>query len=235
MSHIKTIGVLGGMGPEATILLQQRILAAVDAKDDRDHIPLLVDMNPQVPSRIDYLLKGTGPNPATVLGQMAKRLEVSGAKALAMPCNTAHLFANDIEAAVEIPLLNMIDFVVEAVFRQVGRGGKVGVLASPATKETGLFSQAFAIHEIETLYPRNQTALLEAIQAIKSSGASTATKNILVEAGRDVEQQGAMALLIGCSEFSMIADGLRDTPDVKVVCIDALDVLVREIVKFSQL
>mgnify|MGYP003676682578 CR=1 FL=1 len=61
------VGVLGGMGPEATILLQQRVLGTVNAQDDADHLPLLIDMNPQVPSRIAHLIEGTGEDPAPVL------------------------------------------------------------------------------------------------------------------------------------------------------------------------
>ena len=67
MSIPRTIGILGGMGPEATILLQQKVLAAVQARDDADHIPLLIDMNPQVPSRIAHLIDGDGPDPGPVL------------------------------------------------------------------------------------------------------------------------------------------------------------------------
>ncbi|HAC49643.1 MAG TPA: aspartate racemase, partial [Sulfitobacter sp.] len=92
------VGVLGGMGPEATILLQQRVLGTVNAQDDADHLPLLIDMNPQVPSRIAHLIEGTGEDPAPVLAAMAQRLERAGATALAMPCNTAHHYAPAIEA-----------------------------------------------------------------------------------------------------------------------------------------
>ena len=70
---MRKIGVLGGMGPEATILFQQRLLKAVRAQDDQDHIPLLIDMNPQVPSRLSYVLDQTvgAPDPGPVLGDMA--------------------------------------------------------------------------------------------------------------------------------------------------------------------
>ena len=105
----QTIGILGGMGPEATILLQQRVMSALPtAEDDGDHIPLLIDMNPQVPSRIDYLINRQGANPGPILAQMAKRLETAGAGALAMPCNTAHHFAETIRSAVDIPFIDMV-------------------------------------------------------------------------------------------------------------------------------
>ena len=90
---MRTVGILGGMGPEATILLMQRVLAAVPAQDDGDHIPLIVHQNPQVPSRIRRLIEGAGEDPAPVLIRMARDLQAAGAEALAMPCNTAHAYA----------------------------------------------------------------------------------------------------------------------------------------------
>ena len=86
----RRIGILGGMGPEATVLLMSRIIARTPAADDRDHVPLFVDNNTQVPSRIAALIEGTGEDPGPVLADMARRLEANGAEALAMPCNTAH-------------------------------------------------------------------------------------------------------------------------------------------------
>ena len=98
----KLIGILGGMGPEATILLQKKLMSALpDATGDEDHIPLIIDMNPQVPSRIAHLINGTGEDPSFVLASMARRLEGAGATALAMPCNTAHHYASVIQNAVD--------------------------------------------------------------------------------------------------------------------------------------
>ena len=91
------VGVLGGMGPAATILMQQRLIDAVTVSGDNGHIPLLVDMNPQVPSRIDYLLHDSGVSPGPVLSRMARNLEAGGVDVLAMPCCTAHYFADQIE------------------------------------------------------------------------------------------------------------------------------------------
>src|SRR5690625_6011140 len=83
------VGIIGGMGPEATIELMQRIVSKTPAADDQDHIHMIVDNNPKVPSRIQALLEGTGDNPAPVLMAMARRLEQAGADFLVIPCNTA--------------------------------------------------------------------------------------------------------------------------------------------------
>ncbi len=211
------------MGPEATILMQQRLLRAVPAEDDFDHIPLLIDMNPQVPSRIAHLIEGTGGDPAPVLAQMARRLETGGAKALAMPCNTAHSYAASITAAVDIPLLNMVTLSAD----QAGPG-KVGILASPATRITGVFDKALTRVGATPVWLRDDAPLLYAIRIIKANGATVEARNILRAASEDLLAQGVDTQLIACSEFSLIAEAASAEARV----IDSLDVLVDAVVAF---
>src|ERR1700679_257808 len=104
----KPVGVIGGMGPEATVDFLRRIVAATPARDDADHIHVLVDNNPQIPSRIAALIDGHGEDPAPVLCAMARGLEKQGADFLVMPCNTAHYYLQRIARAVNIPVLDMI-------------------------------------------------------------------------------------------------------------------------------
>ena len=99
----KVIGIIGGMGPEATVELMRQIIRRTPASDDRDHVRMLVDNNPKVPSRIAFLLDGGTVVPTATLVRMAQGLERSGATVLAMPCNTAHAFAPAIRDAVGIP------------------------------------------------------------------------------------------------------------------------------------
>lgn len=225
---LRKIGILGGMGPEATILLQSRLLLAVDASDDADHIPLLIDMNPQVPSRIDWLLRETGANPGPMLASMAKGLETSGAETLAMPCNTAHHFATDIEQAISIPFLNMPKL---AAAEAAGLGGskEVGILASPATKVTNLFKNALSPQGCTARYPADQDALLGAIKTIKAKGPNSASMDVLKQAADELVQAHVSCILIGCSEFSLMAGDIQSPLPV----IDTIDVLVDRIVAFS--
>ncbi len=139
---MKTVGILGGMGPEATILLMQKVLAAVPARDDADHVPLLVHQNPQVPSRIKALIEGGGDDPGPTLAKMARDLQSAGARALAMPCNTAHHYAPAIRAATDLPFLDMLDLTAAHLARMGAR--RVGMLASPATRIAGVFGAPFA-------------------------------------------------------------------------------------------
>ena len=227
---MRTIGVLGGMGPQATILLQQRLIDAVEADDDADHIPLIVDMNPQVPSRLDHLLRGTGADPAPVLARMAERLTRAGAEALIMPCNTAHHFAPAILAATNVPFLDMVALSVARVGAAVPYGARVGILASPATEDIKLFTTRFEATGLKALHPPAREALVTAIKAVKSSGSNAQTQDILRAAALDCHARGAQALVIGCSEFSLDAAAAQ----IGLPVIDTLDVLAEAAVAYAK-
>jgi len=225
------VGVLGGMGPEATILLQQRLLATVTARDDADHIPLLIDMNPQVPSRIAHLITRTGIDPAPTLAQMAQRLEAAGATALALPCNTAHHYAPQIVAAVTIPLLNMVDLSVAHAAQSAPEGANIGMLASPAVQRTGVFDPVLGRAGMTALWPDDTTLMLDAIRSIKARGATPEALHILQDAANELAAKGAASLFVACSEFSLLAPDLR----AAVPVVDTVDVLTRAIRDHTQM
>lgn len=226
---MRRVGILGGMGPQATILLMQKVLDGVDAKDDAGHIPLIVDQNPQVPSRIRRLIEGEGEDPGPVLAAMARRLEAAGAEALAMPCNTAHHYADQIRAAVGIPLLDMVDLSVASAARLAGSSGKAGILASPAVRRIGLFEARLRTCGLEPVYPGDEAALLAAIRQIKAQGAGPAPGAVLRAASEELMSRGARVQMIACTEFSLIAE----PTGVGVTAFDTLDVLAQAIIDFG--
>jgi aspartate racemase len=120
------------MGPEATVDLMNRIIRATPASDDVDHIRMVVDNNPKVPSRIRALIEGDGPSPVPVLQGMARKLSAYGVDFLAMPCNTAHYYHQEVQQAVTVPLLDMVELAVQKVVQQYPGVPAVGLLASTA-------------------------------------------------------------------------------------------------------
>jgi len=121
---MKTLGVLGGMGPAATLDFLGKLQAATPARRDQDHIRVLVDINPQVPDR-----NVAGSEPGPVLAAMARGLAAQGAQVLAIACNTAHAYADDIRHAARVPLIDMIQVACEAARDSGAR--RVGVLGTP--------------------------------------------------------------------------------------------------------
>ncbi len=232
---MRRVGILGGMGPQATILVMQKVLAVVEARDDADHIPLIVDQNPQVPSRIAHLLDGTGEDPAPTLAAMARRLVAGGAEALAMPCNTAHHYAGAIRAAVAVPFLDMVSLSVAHAAHLshaaslIGPRGTIGVLASPAVRKVGLFDARLANVGLKALYATDEVAMLAAIRQIKTEGAHPAARETLHAASQDLAARGAVVQMIACTEFSLIPDAVSS----RVTAFDTLDLLVQAIRDFA--
>lgn len=223
------IGVLGGMGPKATILFQSKMLGQVAAQDDADHIPLLIDMNPQVPSRIAHLIEKTGADPGPELAKMALRLQHAGAKALVMPCNTAHFYAGAIVGAVEIPLLNIIELAADHARQVLGTGGRVGLLASPAVFHTCLYDRALEERGLQGVWPKSFDTMLQAIRIIKAGGDQEAARKALKSVSNELSELGADIQLIACSEFSIIADCIDDSARA----FDTLDLLANATTAFA--
>jgi aspartate racemase len=212
----KCAGVLGGMGPDATVDFMNRLIRLVDAKEDNDHIRCIVDNNPKVPSRIKALFEGGKEDPAPCLMDMARRLEAWGADFLVMPCNTAHHYHEQIRSAVRIPVLNMISLAAKAVRQKFPQLRKVGILATTATVKVGLYEKAFAELGIETLYPDapEQAELLALIKSIKAGQLGEAERAALIAAGRHVLDKGAQAVVLACTELSVIAPQKGELPFV---------------------
>ncbi|MCJ8339184.1 MAG: amino acid racemase [Pseudomonadales bacterium] len=225
----RKVGILGGMGPEATVLLMQKIIQATPVKNDNDHIPMIVDNNPQVPSRIDALIHGKGESPGPVLAKMARSLEDAGAEVLIMPCNTAHHYADFINSSTSVPFLDMIFLTSKEIAALLPTGSKIGILASSAVRLTALFENALAKVGLQAIYATDDSILLATIQMIKADGPSQDALNVLNNVVEDLENAGAAGILIACTEFSLLSKSVLAT----VPILDSLEVIAQKTVDFS--
>lgn len=220
----RVVGIIGGMGPEATVDLMRRVIAKTPVRDDQDHIHLIVESNPKIPSRIAHLIEGSGPDPTPELVRIAANLQRAGADALAIPCNTAHAYADSIRRAVSIPLLDMVSLTVEKIAAS-GRT-RVGLLASTAVHNTALYATAFSAQGIATLLPSRQDEVMALIRAVKRGDTGVQAQAALGRIALEMADR-ADVLLIGCSELSVIAAG------ISVPFVDSLDVLAQAVVTFA--
>jgi aspartate racemase len=220
------------MGPEATVDFLARIVRATPARDDRDHIHVLVDCNPKVPSRIARLLEGHGEDPLPVLVAMAQGLKAQGADFLAIPCNTAHHYLPDIAQAVDIPVLDMVSLAAARLAKLHPRPGTVGVLAMPAVRKVGLYEARLAGQGMTAVFPaeEREQALLDVIRRVKAGAVNDAVRARYSEVAAALAAQGADALLIACTELSVLGSPAGCTLPV----IDALDALVEATVRTAR-
>lgn len=220
------VGIIGGMGPEATVDLMRRVIFATAADDDAEHIHMLVDNNPKVPSRIKALIEGTGENPGPVIASMAKRLEQAGADFLVIPCNTAHHYWSFAATAVAVPVWHLVDLTLRRISEDMGKPAQVGILASPALRKVGLYESHCAGYDVSLVYPKKEAALLEVIRAVKANRVTEREIRILSDTARQLTHAGANALVLGCTEFSLISGRIETVTPV----FDSLQVLADQIV-----
>lgn len=218
------------MGHLATVELLRRVVESTPAHDDGDHIHMIVDNNPNVPSRIAALVEGGGASPEAELRRMARRLRGSGCDLLAMPCNTAHLYVDAVREASGLDVLDMVSLTMSRLSRLRPVVGRVGILGSRAVEQTGLFARACQSVGMEAIFPTNAQAdaLMDLIKSVKRNAPREGLRwrfAEILEKYKPNRGQNPDVLLVACTELSM----LYTTADKKEGIEDSLCVLVDEI------
>lgn len=206
-----TVGVLGGMGPAATIDFMSRVLALTHADRDQDHLHLIVDQNPGVPNR-QQAIRREGPDAGPALAAMARRLERAGADFLVMPCNSAHAFVADIRSAVTIPFVSIVDACVDDISRHVSPRGPVGVLATDGLLQAGIYQGSLRDAGFDVLLPsaREQERLMHLIHRIKAGERNRELAGEMEGLAERLVSQRAGCILAACTEIPLVlgADAL---------------------------
>ncbi len=218
----KVVGVLGGMGPAATLDFFARVLALTPAKTDQDHIRLIIDCNSQVPNR-NAAIAGTGPSPAPVLADMARGLKRAGAEMLVMPCNAAHAFLDQVKRATDLPVISIIDVTVEETLRRRDGAKRIGLLAADGCINAGLYQRAFAAHGVDVVLPDAElrARFMDALSRIKQGDIGEAVRAEMRAVANALIADGAEVIVAGCTEVPLaLNDG-----DVAVPLISSTDCL----------
>lgn len=207
----RMVGIFGGMGPEATANLYAEIVKLTPAQKDQDHLPTLIYSLPQVPDRTACIQSGSR-EIVPYVKEGVRRLERMGASFVAIPCNTVHYYHADMQKAVRIPVLNMIEETVDAVAREHPRCKTVGLLATSGTVRTKLYENAFAKRGIRVVYPDEacqQNCVMSAVYSIKSGGDREKQARLLARAADEVAGKGAQVIVLGCTEIPLAFDASR--------------------------
>lgn len=227
-----TVGVLGGMGPAATIDFMAKVLrhSQACATREQDNVRLIVDSNPALPDR-NAAIAGTGPSPAAMLADMARGLAAAGADLLVMPCNAAHAFADAVMSATPLPFLHLIEEAVGAAISQHPMATRIGVLAVSGAVEAQLYERALAARGRTPVVPdpQSRAVFMDAVCWIKAGDLVAGRAGVLATATRLIAE-GAQLVIAGCTEVPLVL-----TPDdLSVPLIDTVDVLARRTVEVAR-
>ena len=223
-----TAGVIGGLGPDATVDFMKRIIELTPAATDQDHLRLLIDQNPQVPDRQDAILDD-GESPGPMLAAMAVGLEAAGVDFLVMPCNTAHAFADDIVEAISIPFVSIVNTSMESIPAEVSA---VGILETPACHDAHMYGAALEAEVLRhvALDADNRQDLMRLIYAIKGGDRSESVRLETKSLAAALVSRGAEAIISGCTEIPLV---LADE-DIDVPLISSTDALARATVAIAR-
>jgi len=202
----KIVGILGGMGPMSTVDLMRMVTERTPVRHEREHLRILVDSRPQIPDRPAALL-GRGESPVPMMQESARRLEKWGAELLAIPCNTAHGFLEDVQDAVEVEILDMIGLVERELSRMFPPGSPIGLLATAAAVEAGVFHRKLPDYRLLTPEPDVHARLVApAILQVKLEDRFEEPRAMLLKAA-DSLQPPPEALIAGCTEVELALAG----------------------------
>ena len=209
---MKKLGIIGGMGPEATSFFYARITGRTKASCDQEHLDIVILSHASMPDRTHAILTGDKSDVLEAATKDIRALEMLGVENIAIPCNTFHYFLEDLQKETKIPIINMLEETVKAILKENPNVKKIGIMGTDGTLRAGTY---FRVCE-----KMGVMALI--YDEIKSGKPADETK--FVRAYEDLKQQGCDAVILACTEISVY----KEYHEVPKDCIDAMDILVKE-------
>ena len=219
----KILGIIGGMGPAATVDMMDKIVRHTDASADGEHVRVLIDVNTTIPDR-SASIKGTGANCIAAICDSAVRLAKAGADYLMLACNTSHYYLPEIQKSVSVPFISMVDATVE--YALAHRFGSVALLASDGTWLGAVYDRPLEQAGVTVVRPtpEEQQIVMKAIYDVKAYGADRTDTAALNGVIRSFCARGAKAVILACTEFPLLTDRMIDA----IPYVDATEILVKK-------
>ena len=228
MKKNRIIGVLGGMGPMATVIYYEHLINLMDAGKDQDHPEVIIYSNPKIPDRTDYIL-GKGDDPFPLLQKTAVKLEKFGVDVITIPCNTAHYFYEKLQSEISVKIINMI----EEVFYYCSQNFEKrlgGLLSTTGTLKTGIYDKYFGQLLIKINQEAQENIVMEGIYGKRGvkSGNYDYSKKLLIKASEMLVREGAEYIIAGCTEIPIVLK----TEDTTVPVIDPMRILAERALEY---
>ncbi len=229
----EVLGVLGGMGPLATVDFLRKLIEETPAERDEDHIPVIVYSVPQIPER-PLAINGGGESPLPALLEGIRTLKQAGAVAIAIPCNTAHYWYDDMVREGGLPIVHIADAALAELASRCPRGATVGLIGTRGTLAAGFFQQRLAAHGYRCIVnsDADQEQLVStAIKHVKRNELDAASA-LLETAVTRLAREGAARVVLACTETPVVLDRL--SPQTASLCVDATRALATACVAWWQ-
>lgn len=222
------VGVLGGLGPMATSWFSRRVIELTDADTDQAHANLLILNHAAIPDRTAYLLGNSLDSPAPAMAADAALLERAGCDAIVIPCNTSHVFYAEIQAAVSVPVVHLIELVAAEAAAHGMK--KLCVLCTEGTRAAGLYGAACRRYGIRCAYPDSEVqALVTSVIYDRVKAGKPAPEQVLRSIIELELDAGCDGVVLGCTELSVAFQSMALAAQYPAV-LDALELLARETV-----
>ncbi|MBM3565293.1 MAG: aspartate/glutamate racemase family protein [Alphaproteobacteria bacterium] len=222
------VGVLGGMGPLATADFITKLIAMTPAEWDDDHIPLIVNSCPQIPSRVDSISDPHAPSPLPDLKDRLEFLLSAGVRFVVMPCNTAHHWHKELaQAAAPVPFVHIVDAVAEELVRR-NHWGRVGLIATEGTLKAGIYQDRLAARGWHCVLPAEDvihTLVLPGIDGVKANRVAEAESLLREAVRRTVAEGGVETVILACTEIPAALP--TADPWLRGHCVDATEALAK--------
>ena len=224
------LGIIGGVGPLATALLIRMVVEKTPARVDQDHIPMIVFNDPQIPDRTAHILDPGQPDPLPEMARVACWLQDAGADYIAIACNTAHFYYDGITRAASIPVLNIMHETVRAVCDSAPDASLVGLMATRGTVASGVFEECFKERGVGLATPdEHDQQLLDALIYDQVKANKPYDAEAFLAVAERLHARGCDAVVVGCTELSVIYEDLVERP---AYLYDSLDVLAERCVNW---
>ncbi|MCJ8166268.1 amino acid racemase [Pontibacter sp. E15-1] len=234
------LGIVGGVGPSATVDFMNKVIQNTPAKKDQDHIKMVVEQNPQIPDRTANLIHNQT-DPTIALFSTCKKLEAAGSDAIAIPCNTAHAFVKEIQEHLNVPIVNMITTTAAHILKHFGEGTNVGLLATTGTVQSKVYYNVLTDFGLQVIVPDDlhQGYVMESIYGeygVKAGYTEGVCKDHILKGADYLIENGAQVIILGCTELPLLFPQAKELAggEKPVALIDPTLVLAKEIVNLAK-
>lgn len=221
------LGVLGGMGPMAGAFFMERLTALSKADHDQDHMPAVLWSDPRVPGRTKGY-SGIGEDPLPWMQNGVNQLVRIGAQAIAIPCNTAHLWFDELVAATPVPIFHIVRAVIDDLRRQGNVQARVGLMGTATTLKLNLYQRELEANGYDWVIPSEEYIQDKCNESIRLVAANRIEEAFspAAECIAHLKSRGADVVVLGCTELPLAVPHRRRA-DMALPIADSIDALAR--------